>query len=118
MMKMRRDTNFLPTESFKMDFGRIHPTDYQQIMSDILDGKSMLIPGAAGLHEIVVESFHGKAKWLVVYAVYVKWNLVVLVTKFRVHSKKKKFNLKQQIELAAWKKRLDDAVKTYIKKYE
>ena len=55
--------------------------------------------------------------WLVVYAVYERYKLVVLVTKFKHFIKKKRFNLKEQIELAAMKKKLDDSIERYFKRH-
>lgn len=117
--------DFLPTTPFKMDYGRMKATDYEKLKSDILDGQGIIIPAAAGLREILIDSEssrdtrspkYGVSRhgWLVVYAIYQQHKLVVLVTKFKHPVKKKKFNMKEQMALAAMKKRLDQAVEQYF----
>ncbi len=117
---------FLPTMPFRMDYGRMAKADYERLKSDISDRKGTLIPAAAGLHQITIDirgpagrrkddrsAIHSRptAGWLVVYAIYKKWRLVVLVTKFKCPFRRKKFNFREQMALAAMKKRLDHAVK-------
>jgi len=133
MAKLGDEMKFWKLQPFEEDYGKMSPEDYDQLTQDILERKGTLIPGASGLLEIAVdntprrdvgkdprsEKYGGQnAGWLVVYAVYKRHRLVVLVEKYKYSVRRKKFNFKEQQILASKKIELDKLVEDYLKNTE
>jgi len=79
--------DFWQLPSFKNDFGKMDSNTYKDLQAKIIAGKGEIITMAGGFLslEISDQSKEGKGqKWLVIYAVYLSFNLVVLSNKFPV----------------------------------
>ena len=115
----KKSLNFWATDSFIHNNGQISRVDYSRLKMDILKGKGDILPAAGGLR-IIECNVSGKKRethtWLVVFAVYARYNLVVLISKYQMDIEtgfiefplkdasqgfvfKRKFTIKQQIQL-------------------
>ena len=126
LQKARAKLKFWSTKPFQMDYGQMATQDYEQLKYDIAKGRGRILPAGAGLHEIMVEignstsgrkdtrsqKFGGsKRRWQVIFAYYEKYDLVILVCKFRCDAKRRRFTTRQSQELAQTKASLDRAIK-------
>ena len=109
-----KSIDFLVTDTFKNENGNMAKEDYDRLLLDIMEGKGKIISGGAGLRTIKCGLSERKQKapnWRVVYAMYSRYNLVVLLAKYQKIMSPKKFNLRHRNQLAQAKQHLDLAIK-------
>ena len=131
-MKLSEKVVFWLTPDFIKAFGKMDAITYSCLRDQVIAGKGDVIPMANGMRliEIAIKT-PGQAHpaWLVVFAVYQAYDLVVFLKKYPVNSDgyilipmidskthqplhfRKKLTTKQQVLLGKAKKSLDRAVK-------
>ena len=132
-MMLTENVVFWRTPAFIRAYGQMDSATYADLKEQVIAGEGDIVTMARGVRIIkIAAQTHGTAypRWLIVYAVYQTYELVVFITKYPVDADgfilipmsdlesrqplpyRKKFTTKQQMLLAKAKETLDIAVGT------
>jgi len=104
--------SFYKTESFASDHGSMIESELKLLKEEIAAGKGDILPEGGGLRTISIKMPQGqRAEWFVVYAIYKKLRLVILLTKFKKNIKRI-LNSKEERKLCEKKLELDKIIES------
>lgn len=111
-MEKIRNYEFWEEVSFKRDYGPVSEDDRKQIKYEInAELAKRILPGSGGLRVL------HRNKWRVIFAVYEKYNIAVLVTKYIYDEREKLSDTEIREQVHPLKKELDKKVEAYFEMF-